>query len=131
MGSHPYQSPLDPVKVLVVDPSDRARLLFPEALAEHGCDLLFSDNGFDALGKIHETMPNMVFIVDNAPRLDGYQVSRLIRANSRLKDLPIVLMSHDPDLFDRARARMVGASEHLIGELSPEKVFQSFLRQAR
>ena len=131
MASNPYQSSLDPVRVVVIDPSDRAQELFQEALADRECELVFATDGFAAMSKLDEALPGLIFVATHLPRLDGYQVSQIVRANSRLKSVPVVLMSHDPDLFERARARLVKANDHLVGQLTPDIITAAFDRLAK
>lgn len=126
MGTTPYQSSLDPLRVVVVDPSLRTHELFREALADEGCELAFSPDGFQALACLDEVVPDLVFLASECPRLDGYQVSHIIRQNSRMKTVPIVLMSHDPDLFARAHGRLVGANAHLAVPLSSHTILETF-----
>lgn len=126
MGATPYQSSLDPLRVVVVDPSPRTHQMFREALEEEGCELSFSMDGFQALSCLDDVAPDVVFLASASPRLDGYQVSRIVRQNSRMKDIPIVLMTHDPDLFDRARGRLAGANVHLCAPLTPQAILAAF-----
>lgn len=128
MGRSPFQSSLETVRVLVVDPSARVHEQFVEALSDQPCELCFANEGIAALVKIDDWLPNLIFIATHTPRVDGYRLAQIIRANKMHGDAIIVLMSHDADMFDLARGRLARANAHLLHPLTSLALCDSFLR---
>jgi twitching motility two-component system response regulator PilG len=101
------------VKVMVIDDSNTIRRSAEIFLGQAGCEVILAEDGFDALAKIADHHPNVIFVDVMMPRLDGYQTCSLIKKNPRFKSTPVVMLSSKDGLFDRARGRMVGSDEYL------------------
>jgi twitching motility two-component system response regulator PilG len=126
-----FQSDLSPTRILVVDPSDRARALYEEAFSDLGCETAFARDGFEALTLIDAFEPTLVFTNTLLARLDGYKLAGIITRNRRFRDrTPVILVSHDADLFERAHGRLMGAREHLLHPMGVEKIREAFYRNA-
>ncbi|WP_410499542.1 twitching motility response regulator PilG [Chitinibacter sp. S2-10] len=106
-------SNLTGVKVMVIDDSNTIRRSAEIFLGQAGCEVILAEDGFDALAKIADYHPNVIFVDVMMPRLDGYQTCALIKKNPRFKATPVVMLSSKDGLFDRARGRMVGSDEYL------------------
>ena len=111
-------NPLDAVdirgkKVMVIDDSNTIRRSAEIFLTQAGCQVILAQNGFEALSKVNDHQPNIIFCDILMPRLDGYQTCALIKRSPRFHDTPIVMLSSKDGLFDRARGRMVGSVEYL------------------
>ncbi|QLI81746.1 twitching motility response regulator PilG [Chitinibacter fontanus] len=106
-------SNLSGVKVMVIDDSNTIRRSAEIFLGQAGCEVILAEDGFDALAKIADHHPNVIFVDVMMPRLDGYQTCSLIKKNPRFKATPVVMLSSKDGLFDRARGRMVGSDEYL------------------
>ncbi|HYA65095.1 MAG TPA: response regulator [Burkholderiaceae bacterium] len=111
-------APLDGVdirgkKVMVIDDSNTIRRSAEIFLTQAGCQVILAQNGFEALSKVNDHQPNIIFCDILMPRLDGYQTCALIKRSPRFHDTPIVMLSSKDGLFDRARGRMVGSVEYL------------------
>lgn len=128
MGKSPFQSMLAPFRVLVVDPSDRNQAQFTKALAVQPCELCFAREGIEALTKIDEWSPHLIFVSASTPRVDGYRLTQVIRNNKLHANTPVVLLSRDADLFDRARGRLVGASDQVNSPLTEQAIVEQFTR---
>lgn len=100
-------------KVMVIDDSNTIRRSAEIFLLKAGCQVVLAEDGFDALAKIADHQPDIIFVDIMMPRLDGYQTCALIKKNSKFKDTPVVMLSSKDGLFDRARGRMVGSDEYL------------------
>jgi twitching motility two-component system response regulator PilG len=100
-------------KVMVIDDSNTIRRSAEIFLAQAGCQVILAQDGFEALAKIHDHQPNIIFCDILMPRLDGYQTCALIKRSPRFSHTPVVMLSSKDGLFDRARGRMVGSSEYL------------------
>jgi twitching motility two-component system response regulator PilG len=101
------------VKVMVIDDSNTIRRSAEIFLNQVGCEVILAHDGFDALAKITDHQPDVVFVDIMMPRLDGYQTCSLIKRNSRYRSTPVIMLSSKDGLFDRARGRMVGSDEYL------------------
>jgi len=101
------------VKVMVIDDSNTIRRSAEIFLTQAGCEVILAEDGFDALAKIADHQPQVIFVDIMMPRLDGYQTCALIKKNSRFGTTPVVMLSSKDGLFDRARGRMVGSDQYL------------------
>ena len=99
------------LKVLVIDDSKTIRRTAETLLTKEGCEVFTAVDGFDALSKIADHQPDIVFVDIMMPRLDGYQTCSLIKHNKVFRQIPVIMLSSKDGLFDRARGRIVG-SEH-------------------
>jgi twitching motility two-component system response regulator PilG len=100
-------------KVLVVDDSNTIRRSAEIFLKQGGHEVLLAEDGFDALAKINDYQPDLVFCDILMPRLDGYQTCAIIKRNARFASIPVVMLSSKDGVFDKARGRMVGSQEYL------------------
>ncbi len=101
------------VKVMVIDDSNTIRRSAEIFLNQAGCEVILAQDGFDALSKITDHDPDVVFVDIMMPRLDGYQTCSLIKRNAKYRTTPVIMLSSKDGLFDRARGRMVGSDEYL------------------
>ncbi|MBE9609212.1 response regulator [Chitinilyticum piscinae] len=101
------------VKVMVIDDSNTIRRSAEIFLGQAGCEVILAEDGFDALAKIADHHPDLIFVDVMMPRLDGYQTCALIKKNPKFKATPVIMLSSKDGLFDRARGRMVGSDEYL------------------
>lgn len=116
---------LSGVKVMVIDDSNTIRRSAEIFLAQAGCTVILAEDGFDALAKITDHQPDVVFCDILMPRLDGYQTCALIKKNARFSCTPVVMLSSKDGLFDRARGRMVGSDEYLTKPFTKEELLQT------
>lgn len=100
-------------KVMVIDDSNTIRRSAEIFLTQAGCQVILAQDGFEALAKINDHQPAIIFCDILMPRLDGYQTCALIKRSPRFSATPVVMLSSKDGLFDRARGRMVGSSEYL------------------
>lgn len=106
-------SHVNAVTVLLVDDSKTIRRSASSFLSTAGFSVITAVDGFDALSKVVEHRPAMVFVDITMPRLDGYQTCALIKNNPDYRGIPVVMLSSKDGLFDKARARIVGSDAHL------------------
>jgi twitching motility two-component system response regulator PilG len=114
----PEQNQLSGVKVMVIDDSNTIRRSAEIFLLQAGCTVILAEDGFDALAKITDHQPDLVFVDIMMPRLDGYQTCALIKKNAKFQGTPVVMLSSKDGLFDRARGRMVGSDQYLTKPFS-------------
>ncbi len=107
------QHPLDGMKIMVIDDSSTIRRSAEIFLLQAGCRVVLAEDGFEALAKIADHQPDLIFCDILMPRLDGYQTCSLIKKNPRFAATPVIMLSSRDGLFDRARGSMVGSDEYL------------------
>ena len=113
---------LQGVKVLVIDDSKTIRRSAENLLSKEGCSVITATDGFDALAKIAESRPEIIFVDIMMPRLDGYQTCALIKQNSEFKATPVVMLSSKDGLFDKAKGRIVGSDQYITKPFSKEEL---------
>ena len=113
---------LDGLKVMVIDDSKTIRRTAETLLKKSGCEVVTATDGFEALSKILEHRPNIIFVDIMMPRLDGYQTCALIKNNKMFKDTPVIMLSSKDGLFDRARGRIVGSEQYLTKPFTKDEL---------
>ena len=108
------------IKVVVVDDSETVRRTVVRLLEQSGYVVFTACDGFEAMSVISDNEPDIIFLDIVMPRLDGYQVCSLIRKNRQFRETPVIMLSASDGIFDRARARIAGFSEHLDKPFSKE-----------
>ena len=113
------------LKVLVVDDSNTIRRSAEIFLKQGGHEVLLADDGFDALAKINDYQPDLIFCDILMPRLDGYQTCAIIKRNARFAATPVVMLSSKDGVFDKARGRMVGSQDYLTKPFTKDQLLQA------
>ncbi len=119
------------LKVMVIDDSKTIRRTAETLLKKTGCEVITATDGFDALAKIADSKPDIIFIDIMMPRLDGYQACALIKNNSNFKDTPVIMLSSKDGLFDKAKGRIVGSDEYLTKPFSKEELLGAIKEYAK
>ncbi|WP_018138137.1 MULTISPECIES: PleD family two-component system response regulator [unclassified Thioalkalivibrio] len=101
------------LKVMVIDDSKTIRRTAESLLQKHGADVITAVDGFEALSKVANSNPDIIFIDVMMPRLDGYQTCALIKNNKRFRATPIIMLSSKDSVFDKAKGRVVGSEDYL------------------
>lgn len=110
------------LKVLVVDDSNTIRRSAEIFLKQGGYEVMLAEDGFDALAKVNDYQPNLIFCDILMPRLDGYQTCAIIKRNARFSGVPVVMLSSKDGVFDKARGRMAGAQDYLTKPFTKEQL---------
>ncbi|HFQ13913.1 MAG TPA: response regulator [Gammaproteobacteria bacterium] len=113
------------LKVMVIDDSKTIRRTAETLLKKVGCEVVTAADGFEALSKIADNQPDIIFIDIMMPRLDGYQTTALIKNNKRFRKTPVVMLSSKDGLFDRARGRIVGSEQYLTKPFTKEELLNA------
>lgn len=119
------QADVTGTKVMVIDDSNTIRRSAELFLKAAGCEVVLAEDGFDALGKIADQHPDVIFVDIMMPRLDGYQTCALIKRNDRFKSTPVIMLSSKDGLFDRARGRMAGSDQYLTKPFTQESLVEA------
>jgi twitching motility two-component system response regulator PilG len=116
---------LSGIKVMIIDDSNTIRRSAEIFLTQAGCQVILAEDGFDALAKITDHHPDVIFVDIMMPRLDGYQACSLIKKNPKFKGTPVIMLSSKDGVFDRARGRMVGSDEYLTKPFSKDSLLRA------
>ena len=119
--------PSSGLKVLVIDDSNTIRRSAEIFLKQGGHEVLLADDGFDALSKVNDFDPDLIFCDILMPRLDGYQTCAIIKRNSKFAGVPIVMLSSKDGVFDKARGRMVGSQDYLTKPFTKDQLLQTVI----
>lgn len=120
---------LNGLKILVVDDSKTIRRTAETLLSKEGCQVFTAIDGFDALSKIADHQPDLIFVDIMMPRLDGYQTCSLIKHNKVFKETPVIMLSSKDGLFDRARGRIVGSEQYLTKPFTKDELLGAISTQ--
>ena len=118
-------TPLQGVKVMVIDDSNTIRRSAEIFLLQAGCTVILAEDGFDALAKVNDYQPNLIFCDILMPRLDGYQTCAIIKRNAKFASVPVVMLSSKDGVFDKARGRMVGSQDYLTKPFTKDQLLQT------
>ena len=118
-------APAAAARVLVIDDSNTIRRSAEIFLRQGGYEVLLAEDGFDALSKVNDHDPDLIFCDILMPRLDGYQTCAIIKRNPRFAHVPVIMLSSKDGLFDKARGRMVGSEEYLTKPFTKEQLLQA------
>lgn len=125
------QADIAGTKVMVIDDSNTIRRSAELFLKAAGCEVILAEDGFDALGKIADQHPQVIFVDIMMPRLDGYQTCTLIKRNERFNATPVIMLSSKDGLFDRARGRMAGSDQYLTKPFTKDSLVEAVSTYAK
>jgi twitching motility two-component system response regulator PilG len=120
-----------PARVLVIDDSNTIRRSAEIFLKQGGYEVVLAEDGFDALAKVSDHLPDLIFCDILMPRLDGYQTCAIIKRNPRFADVPVIMLSSKDGLFDKARGRMVGSEDYLTKPFTKDQLLQAVAQHRR
>ncbi len=112
-------------RVLVIDDSNTIRRSAEIFLKQGGHEVMLAEDGFDALAKVNDSQPHLIFCDILMPRLDGYQTCAIIKRNPKFTAVPVVMLSSKDGVFDKARGRMVGAQDYLTKPFTKDQLLQA------
>ncbi|MEJ1096948.1 MULTISPECIES: twitching motility response regulator PilG [unclassified Pseudoxanthomonas] len=116
---------LNGLRVMVIDDSKTIRRTAETLLKREGCEVVTATDGFEALAKIADQQPQIIFVDIMMPRLDGYQTCALIKNNQVFKSTPVIMLSSKDSLFDKARGRIVGSEQYLTKPFTREELLDA------
>jgi twitching motility two-component system response regulator PilG len=119
------------LRVLVIDDSNTIRRSAEIFLKQGGHQVLLAEDGFDALGKVNDHVPDLIFCDILMPRLDGYQTCAIIKRNPKFASVPVIMLSSKDGLFDKARGRMVGSEDYLTKPFTKDQLLQAVQQHRR
>ena len=122
---------LNGLKVMIIDDSKTIRRTAETLLQKEGCEVITAEDGFDALAKIADHKPQIIFVDVMMPRLDGYQTCALIKNNSEFKSTPVIMLSSKDGLFDKAKGRIVGSHQYLTKPFSRNELLDAIQQHVK
>jgi twitching motility two-component system response regulator PilG len=123
--SNPAPAAPAAIRVLVIDDSNTIRRSAEIFLKQGGYEVLLAEDGFDALSKVNDHQPDLIFCDILMPRLDGYQTCAIIKRNAKFAAVPVIMLSSKDGLFDKARGRMVGSEDYLTKPFTKDQLLQA------
>ena len=114
-----------PKRVLVIDDSNTIRRSAEIFLKQGGHEVMLAEDGFDALAKVNDAQPDLIFCDILMPRLDGYQTCALIKNNQMFRSTPVIMLSSKDGLFDKARGRIVGSEQYVTKPFTREELLDA------
>ncbi len=118
-------------RVLVIDDSNTIRRSAEIFLKQGGCEVVLAEDGFDALAKVSDHRPDLIFCDILMPRLDGYQTCAIIKRNPEFAGVPVIMLSSKDGLFDKARGRMVGSQDYLTKPFTKDQLLRAVAQHLR
>lgn len=115
-------------RVLVIDDSNTIRRSAEIFLKQGGHEVMLAEDGFDALAKVNDFKPSLIFCDILMPRLDGYQTCAIIKRNAKFSGVPVIMLSSKDGVFDKARGRMVGSQEYLTKPFTKDQLLQAVMQ---
>ncbi|MCW8962382.1 MAG: twitching motility response regulator PilG [Gammaproteobacteria bacterium] len=116
---------------MVIDDSKTIRRTAETLLKKAGCEVVTAEDGFEALSKIVDQRPDLIFVDIMMPRLDGYQTCALIKNNDTFKSTPVIMLSSKDGLFDKARGKIVGSEQYLTKPFTKKELLDAINRHAK
>ena len=113
------------LKIMVIDDSSTIRRSAEIFLGQAGYQVVLAEDGFDALAKMNDHHPALIFCDILMPRLDGYQTCALIKKSAKFHTTPVIMLSSKDGLFDRARGAMVGSDAYLTKPFTKESLLKT------
>lgn len=119
------------IKVMVIDDSLTIRRTAETLLAGEGYTVITAEDGFEALAKIIDHRPAIIFLDVMMPRLDGYQTCAIIKSNRLFRETPIIMLSSKDSIFDKARGRLAGSEQFVTKPFTKEDLLQAIQQHVR
>jgi twitching motility two-component system response regulator PilG len=116
---------------MVIDDSKTIRRTAETLLKKAGCEVVTAEDGFEALSKIVEQRPDLIFVDIMMPRLDGYQTCALIKNNATFKSTPVIMLSSKDGLFDKARGKIVGSEQYLTKPFTKKELLGAISKHVK
>ncbi len=113
------------IKVMVVDDSRTIRRTAETLLEREGFTVITADDGFEALSRMVESEPDIVFLDIMMPRLDGYQTCSVIKSNGRFRATPVIMLSSKDGIFDKARGKLAGSEQFITKPFTREDLLEA------
>ncbi|MDO5675496.1 MAG: response regulator [bacterium] len=108
--------------ILVVEDSATTRKVIAITLTRNGYRVIEAGDGLEALSKISEERPDLIMLDVILPKMDGYKILSIIKANEEFKDIPVIMLTSKDGFINKMKGRMAGSSAYLTKPFDPEKM---------
>jgi chemosensory pili system protein ChpA (sensor histidine kinase/response regulator) len=115
-------------RVLVVDDSVTVRKVTSRLLERNGFEVLTASDGVDAMATLQDHKPDLMLLDIEMPRMDGFEVASLVRHDSRLQDIPIIMITSRTGDKHRERAMSIGVNEYMGKPFQEDKLLAGINR---
>jgi two-component system cell cycle response regulator DivK len=118
-------------RILVVEDQEDNRRILRDLLTSRGYDLVEAEDGEKALAMAQDWRPDLILMDVQIPLLDGYEVTRRLKANPALRDIPIIVVTSYALSGDESKARAAGCSAYVSKPYSARQLLakiQEFIR---
>jgi twitching motility two-component system response regulator PilG len=109
---------------MVVDDSQTVRNIMALILHRVGYRSIRVASAMEALHTLTELTPDLIFLDITLPGMDGLDVCKIIKENPRTKDVPVVMLSGNNEVFDKVMGRLAGASDYITKPFEPESILK-------
>jgi twitching motility two-component system response regulator PilG len=116
---------LESLKIMIIDDSKTVRKSAEEILVDSGYQVVVAENGYDAISRIVDLKPNLIFLDIMMPKLDGYQTCALVKHNQDYQNIPVIMLSSKDGIYDKAKARVVGADDYITKPFTAEDLINT------
>lgn len=120
-----------PTSVLVVDDSVTVRKVTTRLLERNGMEVRTAKDGVDAMSVLQEYRPDIVLLDIEMPRMDGFEVATQMRHDSRLKDIPIIMITSRTGDKHKERALAIGVTDYMGKPFQEEILLKGIATHAR
>lgn len=104
----------EPKRVLLAEDDQFLQKMYAVKLNREGLEVDVADDGEKALAAMRSARPDIVLLDIMMPKKDGFTVLEEMKADSALKDIPVVVLSNLGEVDDVKRAKRLGANDYLI-----------------
>ena len=111
--------------ILAVDDSKTVQKMISTVLEKEAYRVSPAEDGLAALAKLDEELPQLVLLDITMPRMDGYQVCKVITGNEGTKHIPVIMLSGKDGFFDKVKGKMAGASNYITKPFDPNELIKT------
>ena len=118
-------------RILVVDDHPDNRRILRDLLASAGFEILEATTGEDAVARAEATVPDLILMDIQLPGIDGYEVTRRIKANPALRHIPVIAVTSYALSGDEVKALEAGCDAYVTKPFDPAELLEKikeFLR---
>ncbi len=113
------------MKIMIVDDCQTTRKLLGHYLKSRGYSVVFAENGLDAIEKLGTDTVNLVMTDLNMPYMDGMELTKTLRADPNLSDIPILMVTTENDDTEREKAYSNGVNGYLVKPVTGDAIAQN------
>ena len=117
--------------VLAVDDSSTVRKVVNLTLERNGYRVMTAADGMEALALLNDHTPHLILLDITMPRMDGYQVCKVIKQNPYTKSIPVLMLSGNDGFFDKMKGKLAGATDYLTKPFKEEALLAALKKHVK